>query len=218
MMPGKWHRFYEGSWNDPGLGGKASYVNAYCVIYNQQLGKYIGLNYGGSLTVCSDLSKQDWTPRFKIPGDYWGCNGVWAWHVTGPGKKDIFTAGNTMLLYSYWKADGHQSPPQRYRLDFAAGSTPDTAGYSPASIMATPITSASPLTFYACEPLYESADRIESRHTRRVNCTSPEMTYSGSWTERRRCGIRRERGQGKPDARQRRPVLLHRFAGLLAGR
>ena len=49
--------------------------------------------------------------------------------------------------------------------------------------MDTPITSASPMTFYACEPLYESADRIESRRTRRVNCTSPEMTYSGSWTD-----------------------------------
>jgi hypothetical protein len=103
--------------------------------------------------------------------------------VTEPAKKDIFAAGNTMFLYSYFKADGHQAPTQRYRLDFAAGSTPDTAGYSPASIVDAPLTSASPMTFYACEPLYESADRIESRHTRRVNCTSPETTYSGLWTD-----------------------------------
>jgi hypothetical protein len=39
------------------------------------------------------------------------------------------------------------------------------------------------MTFYACQPLYESADRIESRRTRRVNCTSPEMAYSGPWTD-----------------------------------
>ncbi len=181
MMPGKWRRFYEGSWKEPGLGGKASYVNAYCVIYNSQIGKYIGFNYGSSLTVCSDLSKQDWTPCFKIPGDTWGCNGVWAWHVTESGKKDIFTAGNTMFLYSYWKDDGRQAPTQRYRLDFAAGSTPDYAGYSPASTVGSPITSASPMTFYPCEPLFESADRIESRRTRRVNCTNSETAYSGSW-------------------------------------
>lgn len=111
MMPGTWRRFYEGTWKEPGLGGKASYVNAYSVIYNSQIGKYIGFNHGSSVTVCSDLSKQDWTPCFKVPGDSWGCNGVWAWHVTESGKQDIFTAGNTMFLYSYWKDDGHRRPP-----------------------------------------------------------------------------------------------------------
>ena len=182
MMPGKWHRFYEGSWNEPGLGGKASYVGAYSVIYNRQLGKYIGFNYGGSLTVCSDLAKQDWTPRFKIPGDYWGSNGVWAWHLTGPDMRDIFTAGNTMLLYSYWKADNHQAPTSATASTSPPAARPTRPATRP-PVPSMPTTSASPMTFYACQPLYEWADRIESRRTRRVNSTSPEMAYSGSWTD-----------------------------------
>ena len=33
MAPGKWWKFYNGQWSQPGVGGKASYVNGYCVTY-----------------------------------------------------------------------------------------------------------------------------------------------------------------------------------------
>lgn len=183
MMPGKWRKFYNGSWDEPGLGGKASYVNAYYVMYNSYLGKYIGLNYGTGIAVCTDLSKQNWTPVFKIKGDSWGCNGVWEWHVTDADKVDIFSGGKTLFLYSYFKADGRQVPTQLYRMDFSQGETSDSAGYSPESLFLDPVTSMDPATFYAIEPLLESADRIESRHTRRVHCTSPETAYSGKWND-----------------------------------
>ena len=39
------------------------------------------------------------------------------------------------------------------------------------------------MTLYGYEPVFESADAIESRHTRRVPCTSPELSYSGAWTD-----------------------------------
>jgi hypothetical protein len=183
VRPGKWRKFYNGSWDEPRLGGKASYVNAYYVMYNSYLGKYIGLNYGSGITVCTDLSKQDWTPIFKIKGDYWGCKGVWEWHVTDANKVDIFSGGQTLFLYSYFKADGHQVPTQRYRIDFSHGETSDSAGYAPESLFLDPVTCMEPATYYSIEPLHESADRIESRHTRRVHCTSPEMSYSGKWND-----------------------------------
>ena len=197
MMPGTWRRFYEGTWKEPGLGGKASYVNAYSVIYNSQIGKYIGFNYGSSVTVCSDLSKQDWTPCFKVPGDSWGCNGVWAWHVTESGKQDIFTAGNTMFLYSYWKDDGHQAPTQRYRLDFAAGSTPDHAGYA-REYRRFPDHVRKPHDFLSREPLF----RIRRSHREPAYATGElhqrRDDLLGFVAGCRQCGIRREQGEGKP--------------------
>jgi hypothetical protein len=183
MMPGKWRKFYNGTWEEPGLGGKASYVNAYYVMYNSHLGRYIGLNYGSGIAVCRDLSKQDWTPIFKIKGEYWGCHDVWAWHVTDANKVDIFSGGRTLFLYSYWKADGHQAPTQQYRIDFSRGETSDSAGYSPESLFFDPVICMQPARFYSIEPLHESADGIESRRTRRVHCTSEEISYSGKWDD-----------------------------------
>jgi len=182
MMPGKWHKFYNGSWDEPGLGGKASYVNAYFVMYNSYLKKYIGMSYGSSLAVCNDLTKQDWTPGFKINGDYWGCNGTWAWHVTDSKSTNIFTGGQTLYLYSYWNAQ--QKPiAKKYKIDFLNGETLSVAGYSPEGMFFKPIVSTDATTFYPIEPFYESADPIENRHTRRVHCTSVEMSYSGKWND-----------------------------------
>jgi flagellin len=31
MAPGKWQRFYNGAWTEPGVGGKGSYVNAFTI-------------------------------------------------------------------------------------------------------------------------------------------------------------------------------------------
>lgn len=183
MMPGKWRKFYNGGWEEPGLGGKASYVNAYYVMYNSYLGKYIGMNYGSGIAVCSDLTKQDWTPTLKIKGDCWGCNGVWAWHLTDTNKVDIYSGGQTLFLYTYWKADGHQVPTHLYKIDLSRGQTSDQAGYSPESLFLDPVTCMEPTTFYPVEPIHDSPDRIENRHTRRVHCTSPEMCYSGRWSD-----------------------------------
>ena len=182
MMPGKWRKFYNGSWNEPGQGGKSSSVNAYYVMYNSYLGKYLGFNYGSSIAICSDLAKQDWSPCFKIKGDAWGCNDVWAWHVVNDDKIDIFSGGRNLFLYSYWKANGRQAPTRLYKIDLGPGKTPAVSGYMPEWLFFQPITSMDPMNFYEYEPLYESADPVESRHTRRVNCASQELAYSGEWT------------------------------------
>jgi len=177
--PSAWKKFYNGKWNEPGLGGKASYVNAYYVMYNTYLKKYIGLNYGNGLALCTDLEKQDWSPIFKIPGNYWGAGNEQAWHVTDTNKANIFSGGQTLYLYSYWDAT-NKPVAHLYKIDLSAGETPNT-GYSLEGYLRTSIASTDPTLIYPLEPLYESLNPIESRQTRRVHCTHAETVYSGKW-------------------------------------
>lgn len=178
MAPGKWKKFYNGGWSEPGLGGKASWVDAYCVMYNTYLKQYISFNYDNSLSVCGDLSRQDWTPCIRIPGRAWGCDGLWGWWVTNADKTNIYVGDRTLYAYTFWmKAAG-----PRYRIDFGPGKTPVRDGYFVGGYGCTR-SSLNPMTLYGYEPVFESADAIESRHTRRVPCTSPELSYSGAWTD-----------------------------------
>jgi len=189
MAPGKWRKFYNGAWNEPGLGGKASYVNAYYVMYNTYLQKYISFNYNSSLSFCSDLSKQDWSPCFKIPGNAWGCgpswsDGAWAWHVTDTDKINIFTGGQSLRLYSYFRTSStvQQTSGEVYRIDFGSGKTTGNAGYYAPGVFLHDHTTMDPMQLYSYEPQFESADPIESRRTRRVGSDSPELTCSGDWS------------------------------------
>lgn len=126
MAPGKWTKFYNGGWTEPALGGKSSPVNAYFVMYNTFLKKYISFNLGGSLSYCSDLEKQDWSPSFKI-GDAWCPSpSLYAYHVTDETKKDIHTGGRTLFVWSFWEGNWGG----RSRIEFGEGVTPNTKGYT----------------------------------------------------------------------------------------
>ena len=178
VAPGKWQKFYNGGWSEPGLGGKASWVNGYCVTYNTYLKKYISFNYGNSLSLCSSLSKQDWTPCYRIPGRHWGCDGLWGWWVTGADKRDICVSGQTLFAYTFWM----KAPGFCYKIDFGPGPSPADDGCFVGGYGYTRNTM-DPLPLYGYEPSFDSADAIENRHTRRVPCTSGEMSYSGAWAE-----------------------------------
>ena len=203
MAPGKWRWFYNGGWTEPGLGGKASYVNAYYVMYNMHLKKYISFNYGGSISLCDDLSRQDWSPGLKIGGDW----GMWSetfdnpanhnlnWHVVNEDKVDLFNGGRVLYMYTYWM----QKSGGAYRLDIGPGETTFSKGFVSPSFCSTlgtigpklkaepphpfSVVSADPSQLYPFEPQIESPDPIEGRRTRRVNCASPEMTYVGDWVD-----------------------------------
>ena len=178
MAPGKWKKFYNGGWSEPGLGGKASWVDAYCVMYNTYLQKYISFNYDASLSVCSDLARQDWTPSIRIPGRAWGSNGLWGWWVTSADKRNIYVGDRTLFVYTFWM----KAPGSLYKIELGPGKSPVRDGYFVGGYGVTR-SSMDPQTLYGYEPLFESADAIESRHTRRVPCISPEITYSGTWTD-----------------------------------
>lgn len=176
MAPGKWQKFYNGTWSEPGLGGKASDVNAYYVMYNTYLGKYISFNYGNSLSVCSDLSKQDWTPAFNIKEDYWGGKKSFAWLVTNADKTDTYSGGKTLFVYSYWEKSFHGL----FKIDFDKGQTPADDGYM-VGYAEGPQTSMDTTKLYLYGSRYESSDPVESKHFRKINSLNPEVSYSPEW-------------------------------------
>lgn len=197
MAPGKWQKFYNGEWSQPGIGGKASAVDGYYVMYNSYLDKYISFNYGNSIAVCTDLNKQDWTHSFKIGGgDYWGSKKSMAWLVTDANKTDVYSGGKTLFVYSYWEKVFHGL----FKIELEKGQTPDTAGYM-VGFAAEPRISMDPSKLYLNGSRYESPDSIESLHLRRINCLSPQVTYSGGWVDE------------KDDAYHVLPVKQHETAG-----
>jgi hypothetical protein len=192
MAPGKWWRFYKGSWNEPGVGGKGSYVNAYDVSYNSYLNRYISFNYAGGISICDDLSKQNWSPSFHL-GNYWGTSydnlEYWA---TNEDKNDVYKTGETIFLYSFMR----KNPGQKYRISLGPGKTAADQGLVSPSIFwllgdvffqngakFDDTVSMDPSQQYAYTPMFESADPIDARRTRRVGCLGAEMKYSGTWSD-----------------------------------
>ena len=189
MAPGKWRRFCDGAWDQPGIGGKASYVDAHRVIYNSYLKKYVSFNYGSSLSFCSDLSRQDWSPCFNIPGNFWGTQKnleIIPVHADG---IDTWACGRTMHVFTYlegWNA----GPGNLYRVEFGPGETSDVAGYLgwgagvDTKNFFDPAweghPSTDPLRPYG-EPSYDSGDPIESRRVRKICCNHTETIYAGAW-------------------------------------
>lgn len=189
MAPGKWQRFYNGLWSEPGIGGKASYVDAHRVVYSSYLKKYLSFNYGSSLSICTDLARQDWSACFNIPGNYWGTQKNLEITPVDADGTSTWTCGRTLVLYTYlqgWNAGAGA----KYRLDFGPGETTDAEGYLGwgAGVDTKKFfdphwegnPSMDPLRPYG-EPSYDSADPIEGRRVRKVNCASAETVYSGQW-------------------------------------
>jgi hypothetical protein len=189
MASGTWRRYYDGGWNEPGIGGRASYVDAHRVIYCRALQKYIGFNYGTGVAVCSDLGRQDWSPSFKLPGNCWGTPQNLELTPMAEDGVSTWEFERTLTLYTYlqgWKA----GPAHVYRLEFAPGAMPNPEGYlgwgtgvetkkffdpdwdGPATL--------DPLRPYG-PPSYDLDDPIERRRVRRVNAGSPEIVYTGAW-------------------------------------
>jgi hypothetical protein len=189
MAPGKWKRFYNGKWEEPGLGGKASYVNAYYVMYNTYLKKYLSFNYGSGISFCSDMDKQDWSPSYVIqPVEAWGTtwdkgfHGFWfgwgGWHVMNEDRTDIHTGGQTLYWYKYWM--GYKT--ECYRLDLDTAPAKENHGYHPLGGYAfTPTVYSGPQILYGEAPFYDSADPIESRRTLRLERDSAAVTASPGW-------------------------------------
>jgi hypothetical protein len=189
MAPGKWHKFRNGTWTEPGLGGKSSKVSMDSygiygrVIYSTFLKTYVRIgpclgvadkrytdtgfaDHSIYISTCNDLAKQEWSPRLKLfdkpDNDKLGIT------LTDGNLKDPFICDSTLCIYNYWL---YNIPSRAMDVTFAAGNTA-TAGFPRYGS-------------YAYEPLPESGDPIVSRKTRIVGCTHPDITYTGSaWTIR----------------------------------
>ena len=189
MAPGKWFKFRDGTWTEPGLGGKASRVGFALrgmyggTIYSTYLKKYlrIGIHIGIKdnrgmpgrgfedrsvcISTCSDLAKQDWSPMAKLLDE--PANKLFGFTLTDAKGIDSVTCGQSLRAYNYWQNSGNG---RVLDITLKEGSTP--AKYFP------------PHDSYEYESHPESGDRIESRRTKIIGAAAPEMQYVGvGWTE-----------------------------------
>ncbi|MGA2618854.1 MAG: hypothetical protein ABSF26_14685 [Thermoguttaceae bacterium] len=186
MTPGKWFKFCNDMWTEPGLGGKASrlgfdqrgiYGNT---IYSTSLKKYlrIGIHLGVTddrgmpgvgfrdhsvcISTCSNLAKQDWSPMAKLFDE--PANKLYGFTLSDAKGIDPVTCGQTLRAYNYWP-EGSRAVD----ITLGAGSTPSRCF--------------PPHDSYFYEPHPESGDRIESRKTRIAGSADPKMQYDGDgWT------------------------------------
>ena len=189
MAPGKWHKFCNGTWTEPGLAGRASKVSMGShgmygrLIYSRYLRKYLrigvtmgvidrrftNLGYGdGSIFVsaCDDLSKQEWSPVAKLfdkPD-----NDKFGFTLTDGSSADPFVCERTIHAYNYWL---YNLPSRALDITLGSGASP-TAGFPPYGS-------------YAYEALPESGDTVVNRKTKILACETPETIYGGTgWTMR----------------------------------
>jgi len=179
LAPGKWKKWYDGAWSEPGIGGKGSPVNADVITYNTYLKKFVSFNGASSIAVCSDLADQDWSPSYAV-GSYWCSNNQWAVWPTDDSKSDTSTSGQDFYVYNFWQ----NSVGRRFKCEFNTGALPAASGFTPTIFSQSyPGTQASTANTYGFSPLYEADDAVVARHTRRVGSTSSEITYKGNWTD-----------------------------------
>ena len=190
LAAGKWFKFRDGKWEEPGLGGKASRVRfdrrgIYgSTIYSTFLKRYlrVGVHTGVSddrgmpangfrdrslyISSCTDLGKQDWSPMAKLLNDPASKDIMCAVNLTNGEGTDPYTCGDTLRVYNYWENAAR-------RIDVTLkkdGTMPST--YFP------------PHDSYGYHPHWESGDPIEGRRTRIIGAASPEMRYTGGgWKE-----------------------------------
>jgi len=185
MAPGKWFKFCNGTWTEPGLGGKSSrlgfsqrgiYGNT---IYSTYLKKYlrIGIHVGIKdnrgmpgygfddrsvcISACTDLGKQDWLPMAKLfeePG-----NTTFGFTLADEKGMDPVACGQKLRAYNYWQ--NVEGKNRVLEISLKEGSTPSR--YFPTH------------DSYTYEPHPESCDPIESRQTRIVGAADAGVQYEG---------------------------------------
>ncbi len=174
MAPGKWNNFYNGKWDERALGGKSSIVapsHFWGITYSTFLNRYVCMFLGNQdppdpinvdgiyIGTCSDLGKQDWTWGYA-PEAMFGFMNL----INADGTDIATTCDDSFRFYSYFGPDDFQ----RIEIKLARGTTRTTDLQSR----------------YMFDPHPESSDATLGRVTKIVGCTSPEMKYSGSWTDR----------------------------------
>jgi len=190
MAPGKWFKFRDGAWTEPGLGGKASRVGFSLrgmygnTIYSTHLKKYlrIGVLMGITdkrgmpgigfedrsicISTCTDLARQDWSPMAKLTDE--PANELFGFTLMDGKDIGAVNCGQTLRAYNYW----HDRDMRVLEITFKEGTTP--------------LRRLPPHDSYAYEPHPESGDGITARKTRLVGAAAAEMKYDGDkWTVER---------------------------------
>ncbi len=174
MAPGRWTNFYNGSWQEPALGGKSSSVapsHLWGITYSKSLDKYICMFLGNQdppnrtnidgvyIGACSDLAKQDWVWGY-CPQAMFGFLNL----INVDGTDIATTCDDAFRYYAYFGANDFQ----RLDIKLSSGSTrtPDLQHR------------------YLFEPHPESSDPVLGRATKIIGSRSPHVKYSGDWSDR----------------------------------
>jgi hypothetical protein len=182
MAPGKWYKYNNGAWTEPGIGGKASRVGMNKrglyggTIYSDYLKKYLRIGcvvgcvddrgmppYGLHdssicISTCTDLAKQDWTPITKLLDE--PKNRIFGVSLADSERNTCETCGRLLKVYNYW-IDGSRT----LNVKFNAGA---------ARTLSFPTYDS-----YSYEPHPEAGDRMESRKTKITGCANSDMRYAG---------------------------------------
>jgi hypothetical protein len=220
MAPAKWRKFHNGKWDEPGVGGKGSYVNGYCVTYNTYLNKYLSFDWGGGVAACDDIEKQNWTPIFKLPNATWGYGDdkrrQMAWYVTNEDKTDGNRTGQIFYVYTGWGGT-----PLRHRIELGPGETRPDLGFIASGLAgweaapdgkAGQCPSAMPDVAYPGPPFLDSGDPIESRRT--FFAQPDQVTYHGHWKD----GVSDQTGSAVRCAFRAKEIYYRHWAGPSYGR
>jgi hypothetical protein len=145
MAPGKWFKFRDGAWTEPGMGGKASHVGFDMrgiygnTIYSTYLNKYLRIGilagfadkrFAGSgftdgsicISACTDLAKQDWLPMARLFDQ--PTNEVMANVLSDEKGFDPSTCGKTLRAYNFWDWRSNNQGDRVLTITLKEGSTP----------------------------------------------------------------------------------------------
>jgi hypothetical protein len=127
MAAGSWHKFYQGTWNQAGLGGHDSdiFMNADSanVFYDSYLGKYVAIGQkqdfqNAFISTATDLAKQDWT----TPQQFSASSRLqWYNYAVDPSTWSRNTVGQSFRLYS--ASSNVQGASKYMTVTFGTGST-----------------------------------------------------------------------------------------------
>ncbi|WP_239302788.1 hypothetical protein [Paenibacillus sp. ACRRY] len=173
MAPGTWKKFYNGTWTEPGLGGKGSDVfanaNVTSVSYNTYLNKFMAIgNWQDTqsgvastfITTASSLESQDWAPQQEfIDHD----NSRWYNWFWNPTEETMNTTGQTFRFYSGKGGTNYGY----YNVTLGEGST----------------TSVTLPQTYPYEPVDEDQPMYGNRGTKIIDDTASNITYNGTWAQ-----------------------------------
>lgn len=122
QAPEKWFKFYEGGWNEPGLGGSETtiipYTNIITITYNEYLKKFVGIGNSPAgktfITFADSMEKQDWSTRdFSFPDiTFW-----YNWQINSD-KKNPYIMGQEFRLYTTGVDSQGKRPSNYYKIKF----------------------------------------------------------------------------------------------------
>lgn len=171
MASGRWRYFYQGTWDEPALGGKSSSISpghVWGIVYSSAIDRYVCVfpaneDPPGDKTIdgvcigcCSSLTKQDWVWGYCPEATFGFLN-----LLNDEGTDVARTCRDSFRYYAYFNEHDYR----RMDVTLAQGER-RTLNIE---------------RRYLFQPHPESSDAVLGRRTKGVAAGEPAVTYSGPW-------------------------------------